>query len=319
MSNTNTTTEDTATAVMEEKGNKIPKTNKVKPFSIKDISVGEKRIQLINPNDLHVLEGFNVRSDYGDIRELANDIKENGVKNPLRAFVKEGKLYIENGHRRKIAIEMLRKDDGVEVKSVPVMIEDRNSTDEQRLVNLILDNSGLPFKPIERARVFDRLANLGWTNQQIAQKFGTTLSTVSNMRILTTLPKKVENMIVNDTISTSYAMDVYKQVTEKEKGKAKEANIEVDVDKIHEKFVQTIEKAAEKVKALGKKRITKKVAERGTTRNVSRKNEKDSLIKLIQTTVRLLGHVKGKEAQDCVEAWDRYSAGLMGHQVVETE
>ena len=62
-----------------------------------------KDILYIDPRQIKIEEGFNTRTDYGNIDELMNSIIENGVKIPLRGF-KDGDFYIiTDGHRRLTA------------------------------------------------------------------------------------------------------------------------------------------------------------------------------------------------------------------------
>lgn len=54
--------------------------------------MASKRTDLlwVDPVNLTVQEGFNVRYDYGDIDELAKSIIENGVKVPVRGVKDRG-------------------------------------------------------------------------------------------------------------------------------------------------------------------------------------------------------------------------------------
>ena len=38
----------------------------------------------VDPRNIAIIDGFNVRTDYGDIDSLAESIRESGVKVPLR-------------------------------------------------------------------------------------------------------------------------------------------------------------------------------------------------------------------------------------------
>lgn len=58
-------------------------------------------------DNLHLVEGLNIRTDYGDIEELAASILANGVKVALQGYRDGEQFYVVDGHRRYTALKLL--------------------------------------------------------------------------------------------------------------------------------------------------------------------------------------------------------------------
>lgn len=217
-------------------------------MAIKDISTGRSDVYKLSPNDLHIKKGWNTRDittpeNIEHIENLARSIAEIGVKEPLRVVWEENKAYITNGHCRLEAIKLAIKN-GADIKAVPVMVEDRYANEADRIFTQIVSNSGKPFTQLEQAKVFKKLLDLGWTQNDIAIKSGKTAGRVSQILELLTLPESVKTMVANGEVSASMAIQ-----TVKTEGK---------------KAAKTLETAVETAKSEGKKRaMPKHVGERG--------------------------------------------------------
>ena len=218
-------------------------------MAIKNISNGRTDVYKIAPADLHIKEGWNTRDittpeNVEHIEQLSRSIAEIGVKEPLKVVWEDNKAYITNGHCRFEAIKLAIKN-GAEIKSVPVLVEDRFANEADRIFTQIASNSGKPFTQLEQAKVFKKLLDLGWSQNDIATKSGKTAGRVSQILELLTLPESVKNMIVNGEVSASMAMQTVKNEGEKEAAK-------------------TLSTAVQAAKTEGKKRaMPKHVGERG--------------------------------------------------------
>jgi len=174
-------------------------------------------ILLIHFDKVGVKPNFNERIDYGDINELANSIQENGVRVALKGHYDklEEKYLITSGHRRLKAIELLAKK-GIEVL-VPIL-SDASETDEQRILGQITDNSGKKFNPVEEAAVIHRLiTEHNYTEEQIRDKTGFTKVYICNLKLLIKAPKKIKDLIINDTLSATLAMKIFREEKDYEK------------------------------------------------------------------------------------------------------
>ena len=170
-------------------------------MAIKDVSLGRTDVYKLKPSDLHIKPDWNTRDittpeSVEHIEQLSRSIAEIGVKEPLKVVWEDNKAYITNGHCRFEAIKLAIKN-GAEIKSVPVLVEDRFANEADRIFTQIASNSGKPFTQLEQAKVFKKLLDLGWSQNDIATKSGKTAGRVSQILELLTLPESVKTMDVS--------------------------------------------------------------------------------------------------------------------------
>lgn len=211
----------------------------------------EKRTDLthVDPRVLRIIDGFNVRTDMGDIEALKDSIAAVGVKNPITGY--RGKdedgekvIFITDGHRRTTAI-MKALEEGVEIARVPIILEKKDYTETDRIIDMLVRNEGKPLSQYEQAVVFKKLRDLGWETNEIATKTGKHASYVSNsMELLKTAPK-IQQAMAKDEISPSAVKQIVKSTD----------NVEEQVEKV-EKAIKTAKEKSEKTGK--KKRATTK-------------------------------------------------------------
>lgn len=136
----------------------------------------KKDIYSIDPRNIVVQENFNSRVDFGDIDELANQIQAQGMLNPITVipFTDEQgaeKYRLVDGERRYRA-SMLIIERGGELPKVPALFGAKNLTEEDMLTQQIMRNEGKPFNEYEYGVAFKKFADMGKTNQQIADMLG---------------------------------------------------------------------------------------------------------------------------------------------------
>ncbi len=216
-----------------------------KTVNLREISTGRAEIFRIDPRKIEIKDGFNVRQDFGDDwKEFKASIRENGVLTPYQIFTEDGHIYIEDGHRRhKAVMELIEA--GEDIKDVPCILMAKKPSEEQRVLGLLLYNTGKPLEPYEEAEVVRRLAAFGYTQAEIAKKTGKTQAWVSNMLILANVPKEVTNQIKAGKIASSTVLDITRQVGEKS-----------------EKLVEKVKEVISDAEKLGKKKATKKTMRR---------------------------------------------------------
>jgi ParB family chromosome partitioning protein len=198
----------------------------------------------VDPLSLKVEEGFNVRVDYGNIEELAASIAQRGVMVPLRGYrVKEENaedtFVIVDGHRRFKAIQ-LAMELGAEISLVPIMLEPRGYSKEDRILDMFTLNDGKRLEPIEEGELFKRLKNLGWDEKELSQKTGRSLAHVYKMLEVVNSPKEVQNAVKEGSISANTVSQII-QTTKDE-----------DAQK------EMVKEAVASAKAQGKKKATAK-------------------------------------------------------------
>jgi ParB family chromosome partitioning protein len=138
----------------------------------------------VSPLNIVVVDGFNSRQDFGDLTELAEQIKEQGVLNPItvQSFKdKDGveKYRLVDGERRYRAVMKLLKD-GVDIQRVPAIIVPKNLSQEELLIQQVLRNEGKKFNDYEMGVFCQKLMQVcGYTKSEVARKIGKTNSQVS--------------------------------------------------------------------------------------------------------------------------------------------
>lgn len=165
---------------------------------------------------LRVRKGFNVRQDYGDIPELAMSLLNDGQHTPLSGDMgTDGLYYITAGHRRYKAFEWLKKN-GHPVDTVEGFINAKGTTEEDRIVSMFTENNQKPLEPVEAAICFQRLINLKWTPEQIAERVGRSVFYVNDMLILAKQPKEIQNAVQDHDITATSVIKADKKKIPKE-------------------------------------------------------------------------------------------------------
>lgn len=180
-----------------------------KAGGIKELAKGRSDTFRLAPEDIHVEPGWNLREEGPHLSEhiesLAISIAAIGVLEPLTVRMKDGLAFVTNGHCRLRAIEVANKHHGAEILTVPVQLEDRYASEPDRLSSQLTRNSGLRFTPFEQAKVFKRLLDYGWNEQDIAKRAGVTHQRVAQVLDLLTMPEEAKEMVRQGEVSASFA------------------------------------------------------------------------------------------------------------------
>jgi len=151
----------------------------------------------------------NVRTDMGDIPLLAKQIKENGVLMPCKGLKKDGMVYLTDGHRRFKACSLILEETG-DITFMPFILEN-GITEEKRIMEMILCNEGKPLNPVEQADAVFRLVDCGMDEEAIRNKTGFSNTYMSNLKMLYNAPTKIKNMVRDNVITGTLAMDVMRK------------------------------------------------------------------------------------------------------------
>lgn len=184
-------------------------------MAIKDVATGRSDLYRLDPAIIQIKEGWNSRdatdpANANHIAELASSIKEVGVKKPLVCYMENEIVYVTDGHCRLQAVRHLIEA-GVEIKTVPVMVEDRHANEADRIFSQIVHNSGKQLTSLEQAKVFKRLLDLGWQQKDIAAKAGISGGRVSQLLELLILPAILQKYIIEGKASASMVLNLYKK------------------------------------------------------------------------------------------------------------
>lgn len=146
----------------------------------------------------------NIRSDVGDLTEMALSVAEHGILQPLTATEDpnhDGKLLLLAGHRRLGAAILAKLD------VVPVIVR-HGLTDpaEQLIVMLVENTQRKDLNAMDRAEGYGALRNRGLTLTEIAHRTGTHFSTVSYYLNLLLLDEKAREEVRTGTYTAAAAV-----------------------------------------------------------------------------------------------------------------
>ena len=131
--------------------------------------------------------------------ELAESIKQYGILQPLLVQEKSGYYEIIAGERRWRAAKLAG------LKEIPVIV--RNLTEQQIVeISLIENIQREDLNPIEEAQAFRRLMEEFHMKQdEIADRVSKSRTAVTNSMRLLKLSKQVQQMVIDEMISTGHA------------------------------------------------------------------------------------------------------------------
>lgn len=137
--------------------------------------------------------------DEDGLIELADSIRQYGVLQPLLVQKRDGYYEIIAGERRWRAAKMAG------LKEIPVIIKD--FTDQEIVeISLIENIQRENLNPIEEALAFKRLLNEFHLKQdEVAERVSKSRTAVTNSIRLLKLDERVQQMLIDDMISTGHA------------------------------------------------------------------------------------------------------------------
>ncbi len=153
------------------------------------------KITEVEPNREQPRRNF----DEDSLLELADSIRQFGVLQPLIVQKRDGYYEIIAGERRWRAAKMAG------LKEVPVIIKDY--TDQQIVeISLIENIQRENLNPIEEAAAFKRLLTEFHLKQdEVAERVSKSRTAVTNSMRLLKLDERVQQMVIDDMISTGHA------------------------------------------------------------------------------------------------------------------
>lgn len=186
---TDDTTED-----VSPKASKQTKTGTVTKTEIVKKVEQTLNINRIEPNKNQPRKEFNEDA----LQELADSIKQFGVIEPLVVVKRKGYYELIAGERRWRAARLAG------LKEVPVVIKDY---DDQQIVEIALIENiqREDLNPIEEAHAYERLIQeFNLTQDEVAERVSKSRTTVTNALRLLKLTEKVQQMLIDDMLSTGH-------------------------------------------------------------------------------------------------------------------
>ncbi|MEG0227472.1 MAG: ParB/RepB/Spo0J family partition protein [Lachnospiraceae bacterium] len=152
-------------------------------------------INMVEPNKEQPRKNF----EEDALLELADSIKQFGVLQPLLVQKRKDYYEIIAGERRWRAAKLAK------MKEVPVIIKDFTNQEVVE-ISLIENIQRENLNPIEEATAFKRLLNEFHLKQdEVAERVSKSRTAVTNSMRLLKLNEKVQQMVVDDMISTGHA------------------------------------------------------------------------------------------------------------------
>lgn len=157
--------------------------------------VQELKISEIEPNRQQPRKNF----DEDALLELSESIRQFGVIQPLVVQKKDDHYEIIAGERRWRAAKKAG------IKKVPVIIKEYNPQEVME-ISLIENIQREDLNPIEEAQAYKRLLEEYHLKQdEVAEKVSKSRTTVTNSLRLLKLDNRVQQMVIDDMISTGHA------------------------------------------------------------------------------------------------------------------
>lgn len=145
------------------------------------------------------------RKDFGDLKELAESIKEKGILEPILVRPKNGKFEIVAGERRYRAAQI------ADLNEVPC-IEHDVADNEALEISIIENIQRKDLNIYEQAFSIQSFAEIyGYTHNDIAQKIGKSRVTVTELIRITDLPQEIlERCIELNINSKTFLLELVK-------------------------------------------------------------------------------------------------------------
>ena len=176
------------------------------------------KISQVEPNREQPRKNFEEES----LQELAESIKQYGVIQPLIVHKKDDYYEIIAGERRWRAAKMAG------LKEIPVIIKEYSSQEIME-ISLIENIQREDLNPIEEAKAYQRLIKeYNLTQEEVAKRVSKSRTQITNTMRLLKLTEEVQNMLIEDLISSGHAR----------------ALVAVDDEKLQLKLAQKIESEA---------------------------------------------------------------------------
>lgn len=156
--------------------------------------------------------------DEGDLQDLSNNIKQQGLLQPITVRPIEaddtnplgGEFEIVCGERRYRAVSMLEED------TIPCIVREMN--DEEALDAMITENlQRKDVDPIEEAFAFGQLLKTGKTIEQIADRFGKSKRFIAERIKLDNLLPELKTWVTKEWMTIGAAMHICKLTEDEQK------------------------------------------------------------------------------------------------------
>ncbi|WP_027808289.1 ParB/RepB/Spo0J family partition protein [Burkholderia cenocepacia] len=184
---------------------------------MKQFRQGSADIYMVSLDAIRVRPGFNAPRladpDYpAAVREYADSMKVNGFfrHKPLKVCAAvDGYLYLSDGHTRWDAVQLANRE-GAGIEAVPVVNEERGTTEEDRLFGKYQDNNGRKLTPLGEAILFKDMLGRGISEEAIARRLPCSITKVRNALTLLSAPTAIREAVQAGEVSATAARNLVK-------------------------------------------------------------------------------------------------------------
>lgn len=191
-------------------------------------------IKKVDPRNIEVEEGFNKRTDYGDILAMARSVVEAGVIEPVIGYKKRGedRYVLTDGHRRMAGVHLAIKlhnegnPDFADISKIEFirLIPCSDDLKERMYIMAITGEGKKPLNELEKAKMYAALIQIGKDENkskadvitEIVEKLGVSKATVYNILKINELPEQIQSAIGAGQISGSTVSAIVREVKDKD-------------------------------------------------------------------------------------------------------
>lgn len=184
---------------------------------------GRADVYFAHPSKLKQRPGWNdarkADPDYpAYVRRLADVMKSEGYHRDKPISVApdaDGSLYVTDGHSRHDAVT-LANTEGAGIEAIPFMVEEKGTTEEDRLFGIVSKNVSRPLTPLGEAVVIKQLMARGVALPEIARRIGYSAQVIDARLTLVASPQPIKDMVQAGEVSATLAVATVRE----HKGKA---------------------------------------------------------------------------------------------------
>lgn len=194
----------------------------------------------LDPDMVVIEPGFNLRRPGpaldAHLERMYNAMKRGVPMPPIDVIVRDGAVIVRRGHCRTITAQRLKRE-GIDYRLQAKHYRQGDATEQT--YDMMGENMGEPFSPLEQGYGFLRLLNQGQTVAMIAERLHVHRSTVENGLAMVEMPGEAQKLVTEEKVSAHTALKTVR-------------------DKGQTKGVEALQKGVQAAEAAGKSKATSK-------------------------------------------------------------
>lgn len=246
-----------------------------RPEQTAEVSGIDIDIDLISPNP----EQPRTRFAEGDLEDLAQSIRVNGVVQPIVVRQRGSRYEIIAGERR------WRASQRAELRRIPAVVKE--VSDEKMLELALVENiQRAELNPIEEAKAYRKLIDtLGLTQETVADRVGKSRAVVATATRLLKLPGEVQRELETGRLSAGHGRALL--MTDDPKIQRAVTNSIIDYGLSVREAEKAVKRLAKKPQTTDKKEVTRTV-------DANVKAAETRLMRTLNTNVKIRPAIRGK-------------------------